>query len=496
MGMAKRRQMAAVVAILLGSIIAASAQTDTQKSAFAAIDPLFEKFMRDEHVPGLVYGVVAEGKLAYVRGLGVQDTKTNTPVTADTVFRIASMSKNFTALAALKLRDQGKLSFDAPAERYIPELAALKYPTSDSPKITVRDLLSHSAGLVTDDPWGDRQLAMSEREFSPLIATVRLARPPGMEYEYSNLGYALLGRLVTNLSGRNYADYVTASFLRPLGMTSTSYDLSKVPAARRAIGYRWQDDAWVEEPVLGPGVFGAMGGLMTTANDYAKYLAWELAAWPPRDGPEDGILKRASVREIQRPLTYAIAIPAADPAGCARTASYGLGTIPGHDCVLGFQFGHSGGLPGYGSNVLLLRDRGLAVFAFDNRTYAAPSAAVREAANRLVKSGGFPMRQPSPGADLQDVAAAVAKIYAAGDVLAARGLLAVNVLLDQDAEHRNSQIAKLKTTLGHCGAADPIKTGHPFAATITYPCEHGTLRVRVLLAPTSPALLQRLEFIP
>jgi len=298
------------------------------------------------------------------------------------------------------------------------------------------------------------------------------------------------------VSGQNYADYIAANFFKPLGMTSTSYDLAKVPAARRAIGYRWQDDAWIEEPVLGPGPYGAMGGLMTTANDYAKYLAWELAAWPPRDGPEDGILKRASVREIQRPLTYAVAVPAADPAGCARTVSYGLGTIPGYDCVLGFHFSHSGGLPGYGSHVLLLRDRGIAIFGFANRRYAAQSDLIREAAARLVKSGAFPLRAVQPNPDLQTAAMRVAKIYAAGDVLAEPGLLAMNVLLDQDAQHRNSQIAKLKTSLGSCGAADPIKTGNPVAATITYPCEHGALRVRILLAPTLPASLQTLDFGP
>ena len=89
------RQIGAVAAVLLGLVVPASAQTDAQKAAFAAIDPLFEKFMRDEHVPGQVYGVVANGKLVYVRAAGVQDTRTKTPVTADTVFRIASMSKEF-----------------------------------------------------------------------------------------------------------------------------------------------------------------------------------------------------------------------------------------------------------------------------------------------------------------------------------------------------------------------------------------------------------------
>src|SRR5262245_42736392 len=133
---------------------------------YAALDSLFEKFMAENHVPGLVYGVVADGKLTHLHAYGVQDTSSKTPVTADTVFRIASMSKNFAALAALKLRDEGKLAFDAPAERYIPELAKLRYPTTDSPKITVRDLLSHGAGFVTDDPWCDRQLAMSEKDFA------------------------------------------------------------------------------------------------------------------------------------------------------------------------------------------------------------------------------------------------------------------------------------------------------------------------------------------
>ena len=487
--------MAVAATLLLAT--PALAQSDAQKSAFASIDPLFQDYMRDNHVPGLVYGVVANGKLAYVRALGVEDIKTRTPVTADTVFRIASMSKNFTALAALKLRDEGKLFFDAPAERYIPELKTLKYPTSDSAKITVRDLLGHSAGLVTDNPWGDRQLAMTERDFSRLIAkNLRLAEPPGMEYQYSNLGYALVGRLVTNVSGQNYADYVIAHVLKPLGMTSTGYDFAKVPAGRRAIGYRWQDDSWIEEPVLGPGAFGAMGGLMTSANDYAKYLAWELAAWPARDGPEDGILKRASIREIQRPLTYAIDIPTSDPAGCPRTVSYALGMNPAHDCVLGFHFFHSGGLPGYGSYVLFLRDRGVAIFAFANRTYAGPSAPADQAARLLVKSGAFPLRQTEPNPGLKTAAAAVAKIYAAGDILAARDMLAVNVLLDQDAEHRNAQIAELKSRLGSCGAADPIRTGYPAGATLIYPCEHGTLRVRILLAPTRPTSLQTVDFIP
>ncbi|HEY8510238.1 MAG TPA: serine hydrolase domain-containing protein [Steroidobacteraceae bacterium] len=466
-----------------------------RKAVFEQIHPLFESYMREQHIPGLVYGVVADGKLVHVRAMGVQDVKTRAPVTPDTVFRIASMSKNFTALAVLKLRDEGKLSLDAPAERYVPELKALKYPTSDSPRITVRDLLVHTAGFVTDDPWGDRQLAMSEAEFSRFLAAgVPFSRAPGTAWEYSNFGYALLGRIITNLSGRNYADYITESFLKPLGMSSTTYDFTTVPQDRRAIGYRWEDDKWTEEPILGHGTFGAMGGVLTSANDYARFLAWQLAAWPPRDDAEDGILNRASIREIARPQSFMTIIPPAESTGCVRAASYGLGVIPYSDCVIGSYIGHSGGLPGYGSYMVMLPGRGVAVFAMTNRTYAAPSSAVREAASRLIKSGAFPERQTPVSPALQLMAAVVAKIYATGDVLTQREALAMNFLLDRDAAHRNAEINKIRSKLGTCRDHEPIVTDNAMSATIFYPCERGRLQARVLLAPTSPASIQSLTF--
>ena len=95
---------------------------------------------------------------------------TGAKANASTRFRIASMSKAFTALAILKLRDEGKLGLDDPAERHIPEMRGWRYPTSDSPRIRIRDLLHHVGGLVTDDPWGDRQQAMPAADFSRLIA--------------------------------------------------------------------------------------------------------------------------------------------------------------------------------------------------------------------------------------------------------------------------------------------------------------------------------------
>ncbi|MEJ0087460.1 MAG: serine hydrolase domain-containing protein [Pseudomonadota bacterium] len=464
-------------------------------TALASLDPLFEKFMQENHVPGLVYGVVANGQFVRVKSFGVQDLQSKTPVSADTVFRIASMSKQMAALATLKLRDAGKVSLDAPAENYIPELRAFKYPTADSPKITVRDLLSHGAGFVTDDPWGDRQLDMSESDFTRLLErSVPFSRAPAMAYEYSNFGYALVGRLITNTAGTNYAEYVTDSLIRPLGMTSTGYDIARAPASRRALGYRWEDDAWLEEPTLGPGVFGAMGGLTTTANDYAKYVRWVLGAWPPRDGADGDILRRASVREIARPANYSLVAPPLIPGECPRSMAYGFGIVSYSDCQLGVHFGHSGGLPGFGSNVLFIPNRGLGVFAFANRTYAPASRVVREAADVLAASGAFPELQAPPGSAPQEMSAAVGRMYSSGDVLIARAALAMNFLLDRSAALRNRDIADLKRKLGACQPAIPADTDTAMSATLTFACERGTLSAKIILAPTSPATLQTLEF--
>ena len=113
--------------------------------------------MQEAHVPGLVYGIVRGGRVEHIGTMGLQELETRRPVTERTLFRIASMSKAFTAMAILKLRDDGKLTLDALAESYVPEMRGWKYPTTDSPRLRVRDLLSHVAGFVTDDPWGDRQ---------------------------------------------------------------------------------------------------------------------------------------------------------------------------------------------------------------------------------------------------------------------------------------------------------------------------------------------------
>ena len=152
------------------ALLSLAAAAEASEPPYAAADRVFDEYRLDAHVPGLVYGIVAEGRLVHVGTLGVQDTESNRPVTADTLFRVASMTKAFTALTVLKLRDDGRLRLDEPASAYVPEMKGWDYPTDDSPPIRVRDLLNHAGGFVTDDPWGDRQQPLPEAEFTAVAS--------------------------------------------------------------------------------------------------------------------------------------------------------------------------------------------------------------------------------------------------------------------------------------------------------------------------------------
>jgi D-alanyl-D-alanine-carboxypeptidase/D-alanyl-D-alanine-endopeptidase len=474
----------------------ASAENSDSR-AFAEVDHIFADYVLDSHIPGLVYGIVADGKLVYVRGLGVQDLESNRPVTPNTLFRIASMTKAFTALTVLTLRDSGKLQLDALAETYVPELRGWKYPTQDSPRIRVRDLLNHTAGFVTDDPWGDRQTPMRDAEFSQLLRDgVPFARAPATAMEYSNLGFALLGRVISNVSGHPYAETITHSLLQPLGMQASGFVAEAAPRELRALGYRWEDDAWRLEPTLGPGAFGAMGGLQTNAIDYAKWVAYLLSAWPPRDDSDSGPAKRGTVRELAQGSNFPRLRARPGHTGtdaCRQAATYAMGMWVAVDCDLGFTLSHSGGYPGYGSHVLLLPDRGVGLFAFANRTYAGPIGAVWDAAIVLNKAG-FLKDRPSPVSEqLGSAYRAVGAIYRQRDVEVASDQLAMNFLLDRAAAGWRQDLASLWKQVGDCDTAAAITATYALSGEFTWRCAHGRVSGTILLAPTRPPRIQSLK---
>ncbi len=489
-------------ALMMASPVTAGAQQAPPTIAQIAreTDRLFAEFQSDPEtkVPGLVYGIVAGGRLVHVKGFGVQDLEVRRLVTPDSLFRIASMSKAFTALAVLKLRDEGKLSLDVLAEAYVPELRRWRYPTTDSPRIRVRDLLNHSAGFVTDDPWGDRQQVVSEAEFTRMLEDgVPFTRAPGTAFEYSNFGYALLGRIITNVSGMPYDQYISSKIQRPLGMASTGYEVRDWPLERRSVGYRWENDAWSEEPTMRHGVFGAMGGVQTSANDYAKWMAFLLSAWPPRDGPESGPVRRATVREMAEGSNFARVrsrFGRSGAAACPQAAAYGMGLIAAPDCELGLTLSHGGGYPGYGSHMLLLPDHGVGIFVFTNRTYTGASGTAWDAAVALHKAGLLVGRIPVVSQALTAAYAAAGSMFGAGDVAAGSRLLAMNFLMDRSAANWRAEFARLKAVVGDCRTNTPIQPAGALSGTFQWQCDRGKLDGQLLLAPTNPAGIQALRF--
>jgi CubicO group peptidase (beta-lactamase class C family) len=404
------------------------------------------------------------------------------------------MTKAFTALTILSLRDEGRLSLDAPVETYVPELKGWRYPTEDAPKIRVRDLLTHTAGFVTDDPWGDRQTPLPEADFTRLLREgVPFTRTPGLAMEYSNLGYALLGRIITNAAGQPYKDVIERRLVQALGMTSSGLDVTAAPADRRALGYRWEDDAWKLEPTMAHGAFGAMGGMQTSANDYAKWVAFLLSAWPARDGADAGPVRRSSVRELATGSNFVGIRQRAGATGasaCRLASAYAMGFIAMQDCDLGLTLSHGGGYPGYGSHVLLLPDYGIGVFAFANRTYAGPRPPVWDAAMRLHRAGWLVPRPVPVSPALSTAYAGLAKVFAAGSIDAARDLLAENVLMDRDAAHRARDLAELKAQVGTCDTAAPVKPTAALSGRFTWTCERGRVDGYLLLAPTPAPRIQ------
>jgi CubicO group peptidase (beta-lactamase class C family) len=486
---------------LLGLAVALAISSHPSAQAdFAGVDRLFQDFAAANHVPGAAWGIIVDGKLTHAGATGYRELATKSSPDSDTVFRIASMTKSFTAMSILKLRDEGKLELDDPAEKYVPELASLKYPTSDSPKVTVRHLLSHSEGFPEDNPWGDQQLSTSEDRLTQMLrGGIPFSNAPGLAYEYSNYGFMILGRIVSRVSGMPYAEYVTASILRPLGMTSTTLEPASVPASRLAHGYRWEDNEWKEERQLPHGAGGSMGGMLTSINDLSKYVSVFLAAWPPRDGPETAPIRRASLREMQQMWRPAGASVTRDAGGAVQLTAggYAFGLRVAQTCRFKYIVSHSGGLPGFGSIMQWLPDEGVGVIAFGNVTYTGWGRVVTNVFDTLAKDGRIRPRRVTPSPALTDARDAVSRLVMKWDDGVADRIAAQNLFLDQSKDRRRAALDSLRTTVGICTLpSDFDYVENALRGRWTMKCEHGNLQVSITLAPTMPPTVQFLAVGP
>jgi len=466
------------------------------------IDREFRDCAEKKNYPGLVWGLVLDGALVHTGAVGFADIAKKIPAAADTRFRIASMTKSFTALAILKLRDAGKLRLDEPVATYVPALARTAPLTGDAPPITIRHLLMMAPGFPEDNPWGDRQLADTVPELDALLRDgLALANPPGVVFEYSNLAYALLGQIISSVTGQSYQRWITETMLRPLGMKDTVWEFTEVPAGKLALGYRGTKEAWELEPLLHDGTYGAMGGLLSTVDDFARYAALHIGAWPPRDGPELAVVRRATLREMHLPALFSgLAAQAKGLEGAAQPAvnfyAYGLSWM--HDSRGVTRVGHSGGLPGFGSNWRFFPEYGFAVLSFANLTYAGTGAVNARVADLLLDRAKLPRRALPPSPILRTRAAQVAELVRTWDAALAARIVAENFFPDRSAAAWREQA---RTTLAKAGdvlTAGEIVPENQLRGTFPLTGEKGRVDVFFTLTPEKEPRVQelRLTFVP
>lgn len=387
--------------------------------------------VRDERYASVAWGVSVDGTLVHAGGEGeLHDGRTPD---ARTVYRIASMTKSFTSAAVLALRDQGLWSLDDPVTRHAPELAGVRAPEGSGP-ITLRHLLSMTAGMATDDAWADRHLDISADEIDRIYAAgPTFAHVTNTAFEYSNLGFGMIGRAVRNATGRPVQEHITERFLQPLGLHDTTW---VQPAHDRwARPTRLEDGAIIDDGTapLGDGEISPMGGLWSTVVDLSTWAAWFDAAFTRPHQPDAIGLSPASRREMQRMHTYMGMITLT---GRTFPAGYGFGLNVRDDATLGKLVGHSGGLPGYGSNMLWASGRGVAAVALANTTYARMSALTTRLLVAAHEHGLVPTVPVPVSPALAAGARGLVALLNAWDDTAATALFADNVALDESLARR------------------------------------------------------------
>lgn len=431
--------------------------------------------------PRMAWGVVVDGELAHAGGHDAGP---------DTAFRIASMTKSFTAAAVLALRDDGVLALDEPVATYAPELAALRPPHADAAPITLRHLLTMSSGLATDDAWADRHMDLDDAGMDAIIATGgRFAATPGTTFEYSNLGYGLVGRVVQRATGSTLQTIVQSRLLDPLAMTATRWTPDALPAGTDvARGYAVVDGEYVEEPPVGDGALAPMAGLYSTVTDLARWTTFLADAFPRRGDADDlrhadgGPLRRSSRLEMQRIANGGVHGPA-----------YGMGIRIEHHPALGPLLGHSGGLPGYGSNMGWAPHAGVGAIALADVTYARMADAVRAvfdvmAASRMARRRAVPV-----GADLARAVVELVALLDDWDDARAAALFTSNVALDDALTRRAAAARRLGEQHGRPFAVERIDAGSATSATARVRGARTSFDVELQLAPFGEPRVQWYE---
>jgi CubicO group peptidase (beta-lactamase class C family) len=464
------------------------------ESVIPVIDRIYRDFADSNHLPGFAYGLVANGKLLHTGYGGYTDVGRKIPVSAASAFRIASMTKSFTAAAILKLRDKGKLKLDEPVYQYIPEMKGQQYPVDDGEPVTIRQLLTHNAGFPEDNPWGDRQLNVSDEEMISMVKNgISFSNVPGIAYEYSNLGFSLLGHIIKKVGGQSYQQYIRDNMLAPLGMTHTYWNYPDVPGAQLAHGYRYLNDKWVEQPLLKDGAYGAMGGMITTMGDFSNWVQLQLSAWPARNEADKGPLKRSSLREMQKPWNFNQLVanyryPGGRP--CPLTTAYGYGLRWTNDCRNRTIVGHSGGLPGFGSDWKIMPEYGIGVIFFSNLTYTSGGNVNLQVLDTVIALAGLlPRKVPAPPL-LEQRKNELIKLLPGWNNAESTGIFANNFFLDYFPDSLRKEAMVVFSKAGKILRTDPVVAVNYLRGSFLMHGENANIKVSFTLSPEKPALIQ------
>lgn len=474
-----------------------NARIEKIRAFLPVIDKMYKDYALQKHFPGIAFGIVVDDQLLYAGSAGYTNLSGKIPVGPASLFRIASMSKSFTAMAILRLRDEGKLKLDDPVGLYIPALNDIQLLTRDAPSITVRDLLTHSAGFPEDNPWGDRQLDIAHDAFVAMLQKgVSFSNAPGIVYEYSNMGFAMLGEIIRVVSGMSYQEYITNTILKPLGMDHTVWEYTKAPGGLLAHGYRRHNNNWQEEELLHDGVYGAMGGLITSIDDFSKYMAFHLSAWPPRNDSETGPVKRSSVREMQQGWRFSnLDDQFTYPGGrnCAMVNSYGYGLRISMDCT-GRRFaGHTGGLPGFGSQWVIMPDYGIGVVVCGNLTYARMSAVNWAVLDTLISGAALTPRMLPVSPVLQQRKDELVKLLPNWPNAEESKIFAVNFFADHSLAVRRKEAQDLFKQAGKIIRVTELDPENQLRGSFIMKGEKADIEIYFTLTPENPALIQQLN---
>lgn len=251
--------------------------------------------------PGLSVGIIYDQTLIWSRGFGLANLQHNVPASAQTIYRIASITKLFTSVAIMQLRDAGLLQLDDPVQKHLPWFQ-LHNPHPDTPVVTIRHLLTHAGGLPREAAfpyWSTNEFPSTE-EVQATLPTQEFAIPPASDWKYSNLGLTLAGEIVAAVTGVPYPTYITEQILQPLGMTNTFVETIPADHPQLATGYgRRLPHRTHREP--GPYTdcrgIGPAANMASSVEDLAKFVMLQF-----RGGPRQGkqVLAGPSLREMHR----------------------------------------------------------------------------------------------------------------------------------------------------------------------------------------------------